>query len=112
MKKHSPDDVDGDAVASARAVTEYWYEIGRQLGALDKYRATGHVDAPTLTGLTIKCDPEDVQGVLVIAKGFSEAGWVVAFHRDETIVTALVGMARRLTNHTAKWKKDEYANGK
>lgn len=112
MGKHPPNDVPGDAVASARAVTEYWYEIGRLLGDIDRYRDTEHVEAPALTAITIKCDPQDMQGVLVIAKGFSEEGWVVAFHRDETVVSALTGMARRLKNHTAKWKKDMYANDK
>ena len=111
MGKKLPDDVPGDTVASARRVTEYWYGVGAALGDLDRYREAAHVDAPTLTGLTIKCDPEDAQGVLVIAKGFSEDGWVVAFHRDETVVDAVVGMARRLKNHTAKWKKDIYADG-
>lgn len=111
MGKKLPDDVPGDTIASARAVTEYWYGIGRLIGDLDRYRETDHLEAPTLTALTIKCDPQDTQGVLVMAKGFSEDGWVIAFHRDETVVDALSGMVRRLKNHTAKWKKDVYANG-
>lgn len=112
MARKRPDDVPGNAVASARAVTEYWYNIGTAIGDLDKYRESAHLDAPILTGLTVRCDPADEQGVLVIAKGYSDDGWVVAFHRDETVVDALVGMARRLKNHTAKWKEDQYAQGK
>lgn len=110
MSKKRPDDVPGDAVASARAVTEYWYNIGLTLGSLDKYRDSPGHDAPVLTGLTIKCDPSDDQGVLVIAKGYTDAGWVVAFHRDETLVDAITGMCRRLRNHTAKWREDQYAS--
>ncbi len=109
MAKKRPADVPGNAVASAQAVTQYWYDVGLALGALDKYRdAPGH-DAPALLGLSIKCDPGDELGILVVARGMSEDGYVVAFHRDETILDAVVGMSRRLRNHTAKWKEDEYA---
>ena len=110
MSKKMPTEVPGDTVASARAVTEYWYNVGLEVGRLDKYRSTDHLEAPTLIGLTIKCDPDDDQGVLVIARGYTEDTYVVAFHRDETVVDAVVGMSRRLMNHTAKWKEDKYAN--
>ena len=111
MAKKLPDDVPGDAVASARAVTEYWYDVGRALGDVDRYRDKDHLTAPALLELRIKCDPADEMGVLVIAKGLSEDGPVIAFHRDESVVQAIVGMARRLRNHTAKWREDEYAGG-
>lgn len=111
-KKRPPDDVPGDAVASARAVTEFWYNIGRALGDVDRYRTTDHHDAPALIELRIKCDSSDEMGVLVIAKGLSEDGPVIAFHRDENVVAALSGMASRLRNQTAKWKKDEHAKGR
>ncbi len=109
MAKRPPDDVPGDAVASARAVTAFWFNVGRALGDVDRYRETDHLDAPVLIGLSIRCDPGDDQGILVIAKGLSEDGPVVAFHRDETVVAAVQGMARRLKNQTAKWRKDQYA---
>jgi len=107
-KKHELD-VPGDTVATARAVTLYWYNVGVAIGDLDRYREKDHLTAPTLTELRVRCDPEDEMGVLVVAKGLSEDGPVVAFHRGETIVEAVQGMARRLKNQTAKWKEDEYA---
>ena len=111
MGKRMPDDIPGDSVGSARAVTEFWYNVGIAINDLDKVREATHHDQPILTGLTIRCDPSDEQGVLVIAKGYTDDGWVVAFHRDETVREALVGMSKRLKNHTAKWKEDKYANG-
>lgn len=108
MSKRPNLDVPGDAVASARAVTQYWYDVGTTIGALDVYKDTDHLAAPTLTEIRIRCDPDDDMGVLIIAKGLSEDGPVVAFHRGETIVEALTGMARRLKNQSAKWKEDEY----
>lgn len=110
--KYPKEDVPGDAVASARAVTEYWYEVGRALGDVDKYQKLGHVAQPELYDLRVKCDLSDEQGFLVIAKGFTEKGYVIAFHRGETVVEAVVGMSRRLKNHTLKWKEDTYANDK
>lgn len=109
MSKKPKLDVPGDTVASARAVTVYWYNVGVAMGDLDRYRDTDHLAAPVLTELRIRCDPADDMGVLVIAKGLTEDGQVVAFHRGETIVEAVQGMARRLKNQTAKWKEDEYA---
>lgn len=109
MGKKPPGDVPGDAVATARAVTTYWYNVGVSLGDLDRYRDTDHLAAPVLVELRVRCDPADDMGVLVVAKGLSEDGPVVAFHRGETIVEAVQGMARRLKNQTAKWKEDEYA---
>lgn len=109
MSKKPDLDIPGDAVATARAVTTYWYNVGVSLGDLDRYRDTDHLQAPVLTEIRVRCDPEDAQGVLIVAKGLSEDGHVVAFHRGETIVEALQGMARRLKNQTAKWRKDEYA---
>lgn len=111
MAKRPPEDIPGDAVASARQVTEFWYNVGILMNAIDKYRDATHHDAPQLTGLVIKCDPADEQGVLVIAKGYTEDAYVVSFHRDETVVAAVTGMAKRLQNQTAKWKEDEYASG-
>ena len=111
MVKRMPQEIPGDTVGSARAVTEFWYNVGIAINDLDKVWEAPHHDQPQLTALTVRCDPADDQGVLVIAKGISEDGWVVAFHRDETIREALVGMSKRLKNHTAKWKEDKYANG-
>lgn len=111
MAKRPPDDVPGDAIASARQVTEYWYNVGQALGDVDRYRDTDHLTAPVLVELRIKCDPADDMGVLVMAKGLSEDGPVIAFHRDESIVAAVQGMSRRLKNQTAKWKEDVYAKG-
>ena len=105
-------DVPGDTIASARAVTEYWYEVGRAIGDIDKVQATGHVDQPELYDLRIRCDLSDPQGFLVIAKGVGESGYVIAFHRGESVVEGLVGMAKRLKNHTLKWKVDQYASDK
>lgn len=108
--KYPKDDVPGDAVASARQVTEYWYHVGQALGDVDRFQETAHVDQPELYELKIKCDRSDPQGVLVMAKGVGEDGYLVAFHRGETVVEAVVGITRRLKNHTLKWKRDEYAN--
>lgn len=110
MSKKPDLDVPGDTVATARAVTTYWYNVGVSIGDYDRYRDTDHLDAPTLTEIRIRCDPSDEMGVLIIAKGLSEDGPVVAFHRGETIVEAVQGMARRLKNQTAKWKEDQYAS--
>lgn len=112
MSKYPMQDVPGDAIASARAVTQYWYDVGLDIGRLDKYRVQEGHDAPVLTELRIRCDPSDDQGVLVVVKGYTEKGYVVAFHRGETVVEALVGAARRVSNHTLKWREDEYAGNK
>lgn len=111
MSKRPNLDVPGDAVASARAVTTYWYDVGVSIGDIDRYRTKDHLVAPVLLGFNVRCAPDDEQGVLVIAKGLSEDGPVVAFHRGETIVEAVQGMARRLKNETAKWRRDEFASG-
>lgn len=110
--KYPEKDVPGDAVASARAVTEYWYEVGRALGDIDRFQTTGHVDQPELYELRLKCDTGDPEGFLVIAKALGETGYVIAFHRGETVVEALVGLSKRLKNHTLKWREDQYANDK
>ena len=112
MKKKPNLDIPGDSVASARAVAEYWYDVGRAIGDYDRFQETGHVDQPELYDIRVRCDKSDDQGFLIIVKGFSESGYVVAFHRGETVVEALVGMSRRLKNHTLKWKEDMYANDK
>lgn len=110
--KYPKDDVPGDAVASARAVTEYWFEVGRTIGDIDRFLDIGHVDQPELYEFRVKCDKSDPQGYLVVVKGLGEDGYVIAFHRGETVVEAMVGVARRLKNHTLKWKEDIYANDK
>ena len=109
MSKKPERDVPGDSVASARAVTQYWYDIGSGLGGLDRYRANEGHDKPILYELKIKCDPSDEQGVLVMAKAYTEDGYVVGFHRGESVVEAVTGMARRIVNGTLKWREDQYA---
>lgn len=108
MKKPNRD-IPGDAVASARQVSQYWFDIGVAIGDLDRYRETEHLDAPMLYEFRVKCDPDDAEGVLVIAKGITETGYVVGFHRGESIVEAVVGMSKRIKNHSLKWKEDQYA---
>lgn len=110
--KRPNDDVAGDAVASARQVAEYWYSVGQAIGGIDRFQENGHVDQPELYELRIKCDQSDPEGFMIMVKGLGEDGYVIAFHRGETVVEALVGVARRLQNHTLKWKVDQYANDK
>lgn len=110
--KYPKEDVPGDAVASARQVTEYWYAVGQAVGDIDRFQAAGHVDQPELYEIRIKCDQSDPQGFMAIVKGFGESGYVVAFHRGETMVETVTGVASRLKNHTLKWKEDQYASGK
>lgn len=112
MSKYPMQDVPGDAVASARQVTQYWYDVGQAVGDVDRYQELASHDQPELYELRIKCDRGDDQGFLVMAKGFTEGGYVIAFHRGESVVEALVGMSKRLKNHTLKWKEDQYANDK
>lgn len=111
MSKKPNRDVPGDSVASARQVTQYWFDVGSSIGDLDRYQDREHHDAPTLTEVRIKCDPADELGVLVVVKGITDDGYVICFHRGETIVEALQGASRRVKNHTAKWKEDQYAGG-
>lgn len=112
MPKYPKEDVPGDTIASARAVTEYWYGVGRSVGDLDRYREIAGVDQPELLGLRVSCDASDERGVLIVVKGLGEDGYLVAFHRGESIVEALQGVANRLKNHTLKWKEDVYAKDK
>lgn len=112
MPKYPKEDVPGDAVATARQVTEYWYKIGQGVGDIDRYLSIGHADQPELYELRIKCDAADDQGYLVVAKGLGEDGYVVAFHRGETVVEAVTGVAARLKNHTLKWREDVYGGNK
>jgi len=110
MTKKPNRDIPGDAVATAAEVTRYWYDVGLTVGRIDRYMSVPGQDAPELYEVRIKCDPGDPEGVLVILKALAESGYVIGFHRGETIVEALTGASRRLQNHTLKWRVDEYAS--
>lgn len=103
---------DNDAPRSDRAHRKWLDGLARGLLNLETYNTDIQEGRPTLTQVTVKCDPDDEQGVLIVLKGYEGSAWVVAFHREGTLSAAVAGVGNRLRNGSLKWRKDEYANGK
>ena len=109
MAKQPYSEVPGNAIASDQNYWKYLLKIAN--GVLD---ITACIHEPTelrplVRGLTIKCDVDDEEGVLIVVKADTPHEPVVAFHRGADMTEALMTLGRRLKNNSLKWKKDEYA---
>ena len=103
---------DHDAPKADRAHKKWLAGLVNGLLNLETYNTEIQEGRPTLTQVTVKCDPDDEQGVLIVLKGYEGTSWVVAFHRDTTLSAAISGVGNRLRNGSLKWRADEYADSK
>lgn len=103
---------DNDARRADRAYKMWQEGLARGLANLDWYREEIQEERPTITGLVIRCDPGDEEGVLVVIKGYEGTVWKVAFHRADTISAAVSEVGNRLRNGSLRWKEDAYADSK
>lgn len=105
----APKEKPGDARASAIGFQSFLMRIGQHVQDIDRYKWEATEKRPLLTSMTLKFDPDDEQGCLAILRGYKPDGYVVAFHREDTIWECLVGLSKRIQNNSLKWKEDEYA---
>lgn len=106
----APKEVPGNARASAIAYQEHLMRIGQHVQDLDRLKWEATEKRPVVYEVKLKCDPDDEQGVLAIVRGYTPGGYVVAFHREETLWETIVGLSKRLGNNSLKWKEDQYAS--
>lgn len=81
--------------------------VGEYMFALDRLKWEATEKRPLVYEIRVKCDPDDEQGVLCIIKAYKPDGYVVAFHREETVWEVLVGVSKRLQNNSLKWREDK-----
>ncbi len=97
-----------DAPASDRAHKKWLSGLANGLNHIDNYVDEVQEGKPTLTRFTVRCDPDDEEGVLVVCKGYIGTEWHVAFHRGDTVSEAISGLGNRLRNGSLRWRVDEY----
>lgn len=100
---------DQEAKSSTVRYNKWLMDTGRGVLNIEAYQEAIQEDRPTLTKVTVKCDPDDEEGVLLIVNGYQAAEWLVAFHREATVGQGLASLGNRLRNGSLKWRKDEYA---
>lgn len=103
---------DNDAPGSDRAHKKWLRGLANGLLAIETYNSEIQEERPTLTQVTVKCDPDDEMGVLVVLKGYQGSLWYVAFHREDTLSAAISGVGNRLRNGSLKWREDGRDNAK
>ncbi len=91
---------------SNRIFVEIMVGVARGIIHIHEYNQSIQEEKPTLTDIRIKCDPDDEKGVLIILKGYWGSVDHVAFHRDVTITSALVGVGNRLRNGSLQWREE------
>ena len=101
---------DNDARGSDAAHKRWLEGIASGVTNIEAYQQAIQEEKPTLTSFTVRCDPDDEKGVLLVLKGYIGSKWYVAFHGDTTITMAMSGAGNRLRNGSLKWKEDDYAN--
>jgi hypothetical protein len=106
----APKEVPGNVVASAVAFQTHLMKIGQHVQDIDRLVWEATDKRPVVYAINLKCDPDDEQGVLAILRGYKPDGYVVSFHREDTVWECLVGVSKRLANNSLKWKEDEYAS--
>lgn len=100
---------DSDAPRADRAHKKWLEGLAHGLLHIETYQQDIQEERPTLTGLTIKCDPDDEEGVLIVLRGYLGSEAQVAFHRAGSVSEAVSGAGNRLRNGSLKWRLDEYA---
>lgn len=100
---------DNDSPGSDRAHRKWLTGLSNGLLNIQTYQQEIQEGRPTLTGLVVKCDPDDEAGVLVVLKGYLGQVEMVAFHRADTVSEAISSTGNRLRNGSLKWKEDQYA---
>lgn len=103
----APKEVRGDARASTIAFQEHLMRVGEYMLALDRLKWEATEKRPLVYEFRFKCDPDDARGVLCIVKAYKPEGYVVAFHREEMLWEALVGVSKRLQNNSLNWREDK-----
>lgn len=109
MSKQPYKEVPGNAIQSQANYERYLLTIARDVLTLENYVHEGDEERPTIFSITVKCDPMDEQGVLLVLRGYFPQSAVVAFQRGDTLSQALAQAGRRLKNKSMKWKEDQYA---
>lgn len=97
---------DNDAPKADRAYRKWKDGLSTGLVYIDTYREAIQVERPTLTGITLRCDPDDDKGVLGVVKGYVGSTWYVAFHRADTVALCVSEIGNRMRNGSLKWRED------
>ena len=109
-RKKSDKDIDGDAMASARAVQRIMVDIGEQMMRAEYLFGRYSEEYTELDWVRIKFPTEDGHEYLAIVKAFTEEGDQVAFHAAPTFHEVVIGLLKRLENRSIKWREDKYAD--
>lgn len=60
-----------------------------------------------ITSVTVKIRPEEYNNCMVLVKATTTAGKKIAFHSDDNLIAALVGLENRLANNSLEWREDK-----
>lgn len=60
-----------------------------------------------ITSITVKIRPEEYNNCMVLVKATTSEGKKIAFHSDDNLIAALVGLENRLANNSLEWREDK-----
>lgn len=93
--------------ASKRAAARLLSKLGTRLEQLDRFIQEVPDDDTHITEVRFKVRYSTVGDVLGVVKADTSKGKQIAFHSDDTVSEALVGIVNRLNNGTLVWKEDK-----
>lgn len=109
MSKKSQQDAPGNAIGSAQAMQQVMSRIGVALTRFEVVRENADERGVYLLGLSARLPNLPGEEVLIVLRGQTDVGAVVAFHSASTFAEAISGAITRLDNGSLKWKEDTYA---
>jgi len=89
-------------------VQEFYYELGLEMGRLDKMLRSPTELRPFVYEVRLDLWPASNNTGLAVLKGFGENGSIVAFQDGSGLLGLLRGAGSRLHAGKLKWKPDEY----
>jgi len=101
--------LDGFEEPPVSVVSEWYQELGLDMGRLDKMLRTPTDTRPFVYEIRIDLWPASGNAGLVVLKGFGADGSIVAFQDGVGLLGLLRGVEGRLRAGKTRWKEDEYS---
>jgi hypothetical protein len=101
-------EVPGDSMTSAANYARAMVRLAEAITDFERQADRLSESDLLITSMTIRCPGFDRGDYLLVLRGTTPDGAVVAFHNAPTLWETLEGAVNRLKNGSLKWKEDQY----
>jgi hypothetical protein len=101
-------EVPGNSMASAANYARAMVRLAESITDFERQADRLSEEDLLLTSMTVRLPGYDRTDYLLVLRGTTPQGPVVAFHNAPTLWETMEGVVNRLKNGSLKWKEDQY----